>query len=301
MKAGFGVLVLAAREIIYVSALAVPSLYDRQVSNTDTSSLDIRTIIGSLNVSATPDATSTFCSSGISMPTALVTDSTTDTASDIVSTTSTPTGTVTVTVTDVEIVTAGADPISTTNTAPVITISTNAGQFGGQAGQAIAESAPTGGAIVTIGGGAFGGVVGALQVQPSTSTIIITATATATAVVTAITSTESTTALSVTETPAQAVGAFGGIVGSQIFVSNLVSTVSSFSGFGGVAGLVSASPSTASSFAGFVSVSDETTASPTSTGGYFYKRAAFTTAVNVTTSQTGITNLRCLSLICSRH
>jgi hypothetical protein len=285
MKGVFGILALAAGQTIYVSALAVPSLHERQVDSANTSSLNLQTIIGTLNVSATLDVTSTFTGTGVTLPTGLVTDNCTDTATDVILATSTPTGTVTLTVTDVEIITPSADPATTTTaTDEFVTVSFNGGQFGGQVGQAIAESAPTAGAIVTIGGSnAFGGVVGVLQASPSTSTIFITATAVVTVIASPNNSTTdpaAVTDLAPTETPTQAAGAFGGIVGSQVFVSNLVSTASAFSGFGGIAGFVSASPETATSPA--------TTATPTSTGGYYNKRAAFTTAINVTTSQTGI-------------
>jgi len=284
MKGSFGIVLLGAGQAVYVSALAVPSLYARQVDGTTTTSLDLQTIIGTLNLSAIPDVTSTLTSTGITLPTGLVTDNSTETGTDIISTTSTPTGTVTVTVTDVEILTPSADPITTTTATDLsVTVSLNGGQFGGQAGQVIAESAPTAGAIVTIGGAnAFGGVVGVVQANPSTSTVFITATS----IVTVIASPDSTTDpvpatdLVPTESPIQGAGAFGGLVGSQIFVSNLVSTASVFSGFGGIAGFVSAPPETASSPA--------TTVTSTSTGGYYNKRAAFTTAVNVTASQTGI-------------
>ena len=284
MKGVFGVLVLAAGQAIYVSALAVPSLFGRQESSMNISTIDLATIVGTLNVSATLDATSTFYGSGMSIPTALVVDNTTDTATDVVSTTSSPTGTVTVTVTDVQIIPAGADPDTTTTaTDSFVTVSINGGQFGGQAGQAIAESAPTGGAVITIGAeSAFGGVVGVLQASLSTSTVFVIATA----IVTVIASPDNTTVPVPTDSPAaQGDGAFGGIVGSQIFVSNLVSTASAFSGFGGIAGFVSVSPETSTVLE--TAVAAETTASPT--GGYYYKRAAFTTAVNVTASQTGIT------------
>lgn len=291
MKYVFGILALAAGQTIYVSALAVPSLYERQVDSANTSSLNLQTIIGTLNISATPDVTSTFTGTGMVLPTGLVTDNSTDTATNVIFTTSTPTGTVTVTVTDVEIITPSADPVTTTATDEFVTVSFNGGQFGGQVGQAIAESAPTAGAIVTIGGSnAFGGVVGVLQASPSTSTIFITATSVVTVIASPNNSTTNTAAvtdLAPTETPTQAAGAFGGVVGSQVFVSNLVSTASAFSGFGGIAGFVSASPETATS--------PETTATPTSTGGYYNKRAAFTTAINVTTSQTGIAFPRLIS------
>ena len=285
MKGVFGILVLAAGQAVYVSALAVPSLFGRQESSMNISTIDLATIVGTLNLSATPDATSTFCmSSGMSIPTALVVDNSTDTATDVISTTSSPTGTVTVTVTDVQIITA--DPVTTTTaTDSFVTVSLNGGQFGGQVGQAIAESAPTGGAVITIGAeSAFGGVVGVLQASPSTSTVFITATA----VVTVIASPDNATVPVPTDSLApQGDGAFGGTVGSQVFVSNLVSTASAFSGFGGIAGFVSASPETSTALE--TTVAPETTTSPTPTGGYYYKRAAFTTAVNVTASQTGIT------------
>src|SRR5271170_241304 len=287
MKGVFGILVLAAGQAVYVSALAVPSLFGRQESSTNIATVDLATIIGTLNLSATPDVTSTFSSPGLTIPTALVMDNITDTATDIISTTSTPTGTVTVTVTAVDIITTNTDPVThTIATDSFVTVSIDGAPFGGQVGQVIAESAPTGGAVVTIGGdSAFGGVVGVLQVSPSTSTVFITATA----VVTVVASADNATDPAPTEAPPQGDGAFGGIVGSQIFVSNLVSTASAFSGFGGIAGFVSVSPETI--------VAPETTASPTATGGYNYRRAAFTTAVNVTASQTGITLCSCPSLI----
>src|SRR5271170_2940107 len=289
MKGVFGILVLAAGQAVYVSALAVPSLFGRQESSTNIATVDLATIIGTLNLSATPDVTSTFSSPGLTIPTALVMDNITDTATDIISTTSTPTGTVTVTVTAVDIITTNTDPVThTIATDSFVTVSIDGAPFGGQVGQVIAESAPTGGAVVTVGGdSAFGGVVGVVQVSPSTSTVFITATS----VVTVIASANNATDPAPTEPPPQGDGAFGGVVGSQIFVSNLVSTASAFSGFGGVAGFVSASPQTSTALD--TTGTPETTSSSTSAGGYYVKRADFTTAVNITATQTGTTFFPC--------
>jgi len=122
--------------------------------------------------------------------------------------------------------------------------------FGGQMGQEPSSQAASAGAMVPVGSGAFGGVVGAVYVTQNDGTTYTTTVG------------GQTTASAST----LGVGAFGGVVGSQAFPTNLVSTASSFSGFGGVVGLVTDSA--------------EEISLATSPGGY-RKRDTFATDVSI--------------------
>jgi hypothetical protein len=122
--------------------------------------------------------------------------------------------------------------------------------FGGQVGQEPSSQAASAGAMVPVGSGAFGGVVGAVYVTQNDGTTYTTTVGGQT------TASASTLGM----------GAFGGVVGSQAFPTNLVSTASSFSGFGGVVGLVTDSA--------------EEISLATSPGGY-RKRDTFATDVSI--------------------
>jgi len=122
--------------------------------------------------------------------------------------------------------------------------------FGGQVGQEPLSQAATAGAVVPVGSDAFGGVVGAIYVTQNGGN-------------TYTTTVESQTTASGSTL---AVDAFGGVVGSQAFPTNLLSTASSFSGFGGVAGVATDS--------------SDGTLSTTSAGGY-RKRDTFATDVSI--------------------
>lgn len=318
MKIFFGVLFLAAAQTLGVQGWAVrlltPPVYgegagihhreglvarhyhhqkDEKAANS-TESLNLSTVVGTgvLNVgnsTATALDTLTINPNTISIPTGLVTD----TVDPTLSTDSLPRRTVTVTATAIAFATTTATA-NQTETSAFVAVATSATGFGGIPGQIAAASAPTAGEVITLAGGqgSFGGVIGAIVIDPSLATSTTTSdTASTSSVATlsvetpvalggngefggviGVTSVDASTSItsasetvptptsylmiSITPVPLGGVGAFGGVVGVQANSVNLISS--------GTAGVV-AEPS-------------ETPALETVAG---YKRNTFERAVNI--------------------
>ena len=261
MKLLLGALYLAAGQAIIVNAFVIPSLFSlaaqsasggathvspgslgllrrfldrelaaRQASASD-DSLNLSTVFGTASFGG-PSQAPTI----VSTPTSLMTDSN----NDVSFSTQTPpqqspsdSTIVTVTVTAIAIVTdtSTADP---SPTAPQLAVQGNG--FGGSVGQIFASNAFTGGALVTVGGqDAFGGAVGAVNVD---------ATVTSTAFVS--TTVVLSTPITVADPPATSIvsalqggGAFGGVVGDQAASSATVTSIANaFQGMGAFGGVV---------------------------------------------------------------
>ena len=276
---------MAAGHVIDVYSLAIPSPDDSldgdymqkgrreavwgrfearspQEGNTDTESLNIRTIIGTADPS-----TSTFDGTATTLPTGLVTDTVT-TGTDTPTAVASSRSTLTVTETEIQIVTATA-----VGDAVVSVSSTNSGTagFGGEAGVVVATIAPSAGAAVTVGGaGSFGGVVGAVVAGSSVTTANTTSSTTSSTT----TSTAVVTASSASIVTVSGSGSFGGVAGAIVAdpaATTIVAvTTTSFAGFGGIPGVAPAP-------------AQNIVATPSA----YNKRDSFTTAVNLDSGASG--------------
>jgi hypothetical protein len=317
MKIFFGVLFLAAAQTLGVQGWAVrllsPPVYgegagihhreglvarhyhhqkDEKAANTS-ESLNLSTVVGTgvLNVgnsTATALDTLTINPNTISIPTGLVTD----TVNPTLSTDSLPRRTVTVTATAIAFVTTAATA-NQTETSAFVAVATSATGFGGIPGQIAAASAPTAGEVITLAGGqgSFGGVIGAIVVDPSL----------ATSTTTSDTASTSSVATLSAETPVAlgGNGEFGGVIGvtSEDASTSITSTIDTVptttsylmisitpvplrgvGAFGGVVGVQANSVNLISSGTAVVAEPSDTPAAETVAG---YKRNTFERAVNI--------------------
>lgn len=270
MKLLLGALYLAAGHAITVNAFVIPSLFSlaaqsaggatpvspgsfgllrrfldrelaaRQASASD-DSLNLSTVFGTASFGG-PSQTPTI----VSTPTSLMTDSNSviSLSTEIPPQQSESDSTiVTVTVTAIAIVT-DASTTDPSPTAPQLAVQGN--EFGGSVGQIFASNAFTGGALVTVGGqDAFGGAVGAVNVDATVTSTAFVSTTVVLSTPIAVADPPATSILSAL----QGTGAFGGVVGDQAASSATVTSIANaFQGigaFGGVVGDEVASSATA--------------------------------------------------------